>query len=88
VHGSNAKTHGLQYLQFPDMGAIGGPPEGVSVVHYGTDELLIQQNTIPDGEAASPVYERSQLSGAWTGRLLSSAPAGLPALPLVSRQSL
>jgi len=80
VHGSNAKTRGLHHLQFPDMGASSGPPEGASVVHHGTDELLIQQNTIPYGETASPIYERSQLSGAWTGRLLSSAPAGLSAI--------
>jgi hypothetical protein len=45
--GSNAKTLGLQYLQFLDMGASGGPPNGARVVHHRTDELLIQQNTIP-----------------------------------------
>ena len=38
--GSNAKTLGLQYLQFLDMGAGSGPPDGTRVVHYGTDELL------------------------------------------------
>jgi len=57
--GSNAKTLGLQYLQFPDMRASGGPPNGLRMVHHTTDELLIQQNTFPDGEAASPVQERS-----------------------------
>ena len=57
--GSNAKTLGLQYLQFPDMGACGGPPYGARIVHHRTDELLIEQNTIPDGETASPVQERS-----------------------------
>ena len=56
--GSNAKTLGLQYLQFPDMGVCGCPPNGTRIVHHGTDELLIQQNTIPDGETASPVQER------------------------------
>jgi len=35
--GSNAKTLGLKHLQFPDMGASGGPPDGARVVH-GTDE--------------------------------------------------
>jgi len=53
--GSNAKTLGLQYLQFLDTGAGGGPPNGTRVVHHGTDELLIQQNTIPDGKTASPI---------------------------------
>ena len=58
--GSNAKTLELQPLQFLDMGASGGPPNGTRIVHRETDELLIQQNTIPDGETASPVQERSQ----------------------------
>ena len=30
--GSNAKTFGLQYLQFLDMGAGSGPPDGTRVV--------------------------------------------------------
>ena len=59
--GSNAKTLGLQDLQFLDMGAGGGPPNGTRIVHHGTDELLIQQNTIPDGETTS-IQERSQRS--------------------------
>ena len=50
--GSNAKT--LKHLQFPDMGASGGPPDGARVVHHGMEEMLIQSNTIPDGET-SPV---------------------------------
>jgi hypothetical protein len=36
--GSNAKTLGLQFL---DMGAGGGPPNGTRIVHHGTDKLLI-----------------------------------------------
>jgi hypothetical protein len=60
--GSNAKTLGLQYLQFLDMGACGCPPNGTRIVHYGTDELLIQQNTIPVGKTASPVQESSKNS--------------------------
>jgi len=55
--GSNANTLGLQHLQFLDMGAIGEPPNGTRIVHHGTDELLIQQNTIPDGETAFRVCE-------------------------------
>jgi hypothetical protein len=60
--GSNAKKLGLQCLQFLDVGASGGPPNGARVVHHGTDELLIQQNTIPDGKTASPIQESSQRS--------------------------
>jgi len=51
-----------KHLHSLDMVASGGPPDGTSIVHLGTDELLIQQNTIPDGETASPVRERSQRS--------------------------
>ena len=54
-NGSNAKTPGLQYLHFLDMGAGGGPPDGTSVVHHGTDELFIQENTIPDEKTASSI---------------------------------
>jgi len=46
---------GLKHLQFSHMGRCGGPPEGARVVHLGTNELLIEQNAIPDGETASPV---------------------------------
>ena len=60
--GSNTRTLGLQQLQFLDMGASGGPPNGARVVHHGTDLLLIHQNTIPDGETASPIQEGSQRS--------------------------
>ena len=49
-----AKTLELQHLQFLDMGASGRPPDGTCVVHRGLDELLIQHNTIPNGEIASP----------------------------------
>jgi hypothetical protein len=44
------------------MGASGCPPNGTRIVHYVTDVLLIQQNTIPDGKTASPVQERSKNS--------------------------
>ena len=60
--GSNAKTLGLQNPQSLDMGASGGHPDGTSIIHHGTYELPIQQNTIPDGETAFPVQERSQRS--------------------------
>jgi len=60
--GSNAKTLGLQHPHFRDVGASGGPPDGTRIVHHGTDELLLQQNNIPDGETASSVQEGSQRS--------------------------
>jgi hypothetical protein len=46
--GSNEKTLGLQRLQFLDMGSSGGPPDM-------TNELLIQQSAIADGQTISPV---------------------------------
>jgi hypothetical protein len=46
---------------FLGMGESGGPTNGTRIVNHGTDELLIQQNTISDGETAS-VQERSQRS--------------------------
>lgn len=52
--GSNAKPLGMHHLQFLDMGASSGSPDGTHVVHHGTDERLIQQNTIPDEEITSP----------------------------------
>ena len=58
--GSDAKTLGLQYLQFLYMGVCGCPPNGTRIIHHGTDELRIQQNTIPNRETASPVQERSK----------------------------
>jgi hypothetical protein len=60
--GSNAKTRGLQHLQFLDMGVSGGSADGTCIVRRGTDELLMQHNTIPDGQTASPVQGRSQRS--------------------------
>ena len=47
---SNAMTLGLKHLQPLDMGANSGPPDGERVVHHRTDEQLIQQNSVSDGE--------------------------------------
>ena len=35
-------------------------PDGARIVHHGTDELPVEQNTVPDGEATPPVWERTQ----------------------------
>jgi len=53
--GSNLETLGLKHLQFPDMGVSGGPPDGSCIFHPRTEELLVQQNSIPDGQTTSPV---------------------------------
>jgi len=39
--GSNAKRLGLKHLQFPDMGASGGPPDWARLFHHWTDKLLV-----------------------------------------------
>jgi len=54
--GSNAKILGLKHLQFPDMGAFGGPTDGVRVVQQRSDELLVQQNSFADGDITSLVW--------------------------------
>jgi hypothetical protein len=47
--GNNAKAPVLKHMQFPDTGASGRPPGGAHIVHHWTDELLIQQDSVPDG---------------------------------------
>jgi len=53
--GSNLETLGLKHLQFPDVGVSGGPPDGTCIFHHRMEELLVQQNSIPDGQTTSPV---------------------------------
>jgi hypothetical protein len=52
---SNAKTLGLESLQLLNVAASCAPPDGARTVHHSADEMLIHQNSAPDGEAASPV---------------------------------
>ena len=59
---SSAKTVGLNHLQLSAMGTGSGPPEWASVVHFGTDELLVKQDTVPDRETTPPVQDRPQHS--------------------------
>jgi hypothetical protein len=59
---SKAKTLGLQHLQIPDMGAGCGSPRGVPIIHHGEDELLLEQDSVPDGEITLPVQEGNQHS--------------------------
>jgi hypothetical protein len=49
----NAKTLGLQQMQLPDVAAGSGPPDGACIVHHRADELLVEQHTVSDGQAAS-----------------------------------
>jgi hypothetical protein len=49
------KALGLNNLQLSDVAAGGEPPNGARIVHHGPYELLIQQNSVPDGQTVSPV---------------------------------
>jgi hypothetical protein len=56
----NAKTLGSESLHLLNVAVSCAPPNGTRIVHHWADELLIQQNSVPDGEAASPVYETAK----------------------------
>jgi hypothetical protein len=53
----NAKTLGLQHLQIADVGVGSRPPDRACVVHYWTDELLVEQQAVLNGKTAPPVKE-------------------------------
>lgn len=55
---SNAKTLALKHLEVPDVATSSGPLEGTCLAHQGTDELLVEQDSIPDVENTS-VYDSS-----------------------------
>jgi hypothetical protein len=55
IIGSNAKTLGFQHQQLLKMRESGGPSDGTRLGHHEKDELLRQQNAIPDGETAYTV---------------------------------
>jgi hypothetical protein len=59
VNGSNVKEGWLKQLQFRDVWND-GPPDGKPEVDHRTDKLLIQQNSICDGQSTPPVMERIQ----------------------------
>jgi len=67
--GINAKTLGLKHLQLPNMGASGGPPDGIRIIHHWTRELLIQQSSIFDGGTIPHAKERTKHSQS-LGRIL------------------
>jgi len=50
---------GSYYVQLLDMDAGIILPEEASVVHHKMDEMLLKQNTVPDGHAAFHVKYRA-----------------------------
>jgi hypothetical protein len=68
----NAKALGLQHLNLPDYAAGTGQPDRTRVIHHRTDKLLVEQQTVSDGQAASPVKQwakHSQFSAAFFPRI-------------------
>jgi len=57
---SKAKTLGLQHLQPLDVLAGSGPLGGARIIHHGADELLVWQDSVPDGVITFPVKEGTQ----------------------------
>jgi hypothetical protein len=45
------------------MAAGSGLPRGARIIHRGADELLIQQNSVPDGEITLPIQEGTSKRG-------------------------
>jgi hypothetical protein len=56
----NAEALGKQNLQLPDVAAYSGPPDGTCIIHLGTDQLLVKQYTVSDGQAASSVKDTAK----------------------------
>ena len=51
-------------LELPDVAASSGPP-----VHYGTDDLPVEQDSFPYAEDTTPVQERTKHSQSLSGFL-------------------
>ena len=45
---SNAKTLGLKQMQLPNVASCSESPDGARIVHHRTNELPVQQNSVPD----------------------------------------
>jgi hypothetical protein len=52
-------------MQLPDVCASSGPPDQTCVVHHRTDELLVEQNTVPDRQNTSSVNEGPSTPNLW-----------------------
>ena len=42
------------------MGAGSGPPDGTRIIHHGAEELLVEQDPVPQGQITLPVQERTK----------------------------
>ena len=55
-----AKTPGLYHQHLMDVTAGSGRPHGTCRVSHRTNELLINQKTVPDWQATSPTVEKAK----------------------------
>jgi hypothetical protein len=53
----NGKTLGIQQLHILDMAVGSMPPDGECIIPHRTDELLIKQYTISNGDTTSAIKE-------------------------------
>jgi hypothetical protein len=56
----NADTLGWQHLQLLNVGASNGPADRACVVHHSTDELLVEQYIVSDGQVTPLVKVRAK----------------------------
>ena len=75
------KTLALKHLQLPNLDSCSEPSDGASIVDHGTNELLIEQNTVPDGQAVPSVQETVQHPQPLEGLLSYLVVVGRPSQP-------
>jgi hypothetical protein len=54
------QAFGLKNLEPPDVAVGSMPPNWASINHHGMYELLIQHQSIPDGEIAAPIQKQNE----------------------------
>ena len=57
---SKTKILGLQNLQPQDLDAGSGHSCRARIIHHGANEVLVQQDSVSDGEITFPVQEGTQ----------------------------
>jgi hypothetical protein len=65
--------------------ASGGRPDGAHVFHHRTDELLIQWDSVPDGEITYPVEKRTQNFQSLFSQLIGISRQSQPCIKVLSK---
>jgi hypothetical protein len=68
---SNAKTLGLENVQRLNVAASSLPPDGAHIVQHWAAGLLIQQNSVSDGEAVMLFRRQPSIPIRWGAFFLS-----------------